>query len=344
VPGTGDIPGLGDLLDQLGIPTLDPDALAALQACGGFNGSNQIAQSLQATFGPVSPNGPQEPFPIDSARTLLDYPEDIQMYGLSTTTNLGKWSLAAEYSFRPNLPLQIQVSDLLFAAVQPAFPDEDIPLVLGTIPGERNAVPDIVETQFRGNTVQGGQRIDGFERFPVHQLDLTGIRIFGPGNPLFADQIVLLVELGMTRVVDMTDPQTLPLESLWFNGTHPSAGADGTGSGGQTDARRLNPTQQTKNFPDDFSMGYRILARMQYSNLLFGLSFNPVFVFQHDVEGIAPFPIQNFVEDRKQIIAGTEVTLTQSVSGQIVYESYFDGEFNNLEDRDNLALSVSYSF
>lgn len=77
--------------------------------------------------------------PVDTLRVAIDYPEDIQMYGISFNTNIGKWSVAAEYSFRPNLPVQVAVADVVFAALQPALPKEDI--VIGA-----QAVGDLVSS------------------------------------------------------------------------------------------------------------------------------------------------------------------------------------------------------
>ncbi|HEY1075059.1 MAG TPA: DUF1302 family protein [Rhodocyclaceae bacterium] len=74
-----------------------------------------------------------EPAPIDSSRIFLDYPEDIQLYGLSFNTTIGKWSLAGEAAYRPNLPVQVQITDVVFTALQPALPENDIRLGVGTV-------------------------------------------------------------------------------------------------------------------------------------------------------------------------------------------------------------------
>ncbi|MFA5939324.1 MAG: DUF1302 family protein [Sinimarinibacterium sp.] len=80
----------------------------------------------------LTPDG-LEPAPIDTSRIFLDYPEDIQMYGVSFNTTVGKWSLAGEMAYRPNLPAQIQVTDVVFTALQPALPANEIVLGAGTL-------------------------------------------------------------------------------------------------------------------------------------------------------------------------------------------------------------------
>ncbi len=80
----------------------------------------------------LAPDG-LEPAPIDSSRIFLDYPEDIQLYGMSFNTTIGKWSLAGEVAYRPNLPVQVQITDVVFTALQPALPANDIRLGVGTV-------------------------------------------------------------------------------------------------------------------------------------------------------------------------------------------------------------------
>ena len=58
---------------------------------------------------------------FDSARFFLEYPEDIDLYGLSFNTTLGEYSLQGEVAFRPNLPLQVDEHDLAFAAYGPTL-------------------------------------------------------------------------------------------------------------------------------------------------------------------------------------------------------------------------------
>ncbi len=71
-----------------------------------------------------------DPLPVDTAKVFLDYPENIQMYGMSFNTTFGKWSLSGEYSIRPRMPLQVSAVDTFFATFQPSFPKKDIPLGL----------------------------------------------------------------------------------------------------------------------------------------------------------------------------------------------------------------------
>jgi hypothetical protein len=331
----------------------------------------------------LSPNG-GEPLPIDSLKTFLDYPSNIQLLGLSFNTNIGKWSLAGEYSLRPNMPLQVAVNDVVFAGLQPAFPEQDIvigvealgqilaggvgspglisgldprrlaqllvglaadPTATTTIPGSRNALPDFLQA-YRGFTTQPGQIIHGYQRFAVDQLDVTAIRALGESdNPFGADQVILLVEAGFTHIWNLPGRDRLQIEGGDFNDSHASPGADGTGSGGTPDTRRFNPTQQTSGFATSFSGGYRLLARLEYANALFGMTLKPMLFFGHDVVGISPVPIQNFIAGTVHWTVGTEVESGSAWSGQILWQGWTGGgSVNGLRDRDLVVLGIAYAF
>jgi hypothetical protein len=290
-----------------------------------------------------------EPLPIDTLGILLDYPEDIKMYGISFNTNLGAWSLAGEYSYRPKLPVQVGITDVIFAGLQPAFPRQDLPItglpVPGTpvLPGAPNAVPSFL-TRYRGIDVAGGQFIPGYERLKVGQVDMTAIRTISSSNPIGADQIIFLAEAGATHVIDMPDVDEIPFEGgVYHRNTHPSPGADGTGSGGVTDSRRFNPTQQTDGFAEDFSWGYRLVALFEYNDVFNGVNFKPILGFFHDVDGIAPAPMQNFIEGRKQFLIGTDIIFESGWTGQVFYQG-FAGRNHTLSDRDFLSFSAAYTF
>ncbi|MDB5972437.1 MAG: hypothetical protein JWQ90_4887 [Hydrocarboniphaga sp.] len=78
----------------------------------------------------LNPSTGLEPLPIDTVVGRWEYPKDIQMFGMSFNTSVGKWSLAGEYSLRPNMPLQVDIVDVVYAAWQPAFPRQDLTLGL----------------------------------------------------------------------------------------------------------------------------------------------------------------------------------------------------------------------
>ena len=352
LPSSSDIALVDDLLSSVGaqLPGLTFDdvsvqAVTALLSCGGGNGSSALGQVLSTAI----PGEGREPLPLETLKAFIDYPEDIRMFGMAFNTQVGRWSLAGEYVYRPNQPLLVSLADIIFAGIQPTLPEADINFGIALLPSARNAVPDFLQTRFRGRPVEANDLIRGYVRRRVHQLGLTGIRVFSKSNWFGADQIILLTETGFTWVQNMPSRERLQLEGGGPNCTHASPGADGTGTpDGQPDSRRLNPTQARGCFADAFSTGYRIFVQSQYNNLLFGWTFNPIVGFFHDVAGVAPTPAQNFVEGRMQVLAGTEITFTQGLRARALYQGYFmsggSDRVGLLQDRDHLSLHVEYNF
>lgn len=356
--------GVGSVLDAITGAT--PPVLAntltglgALASCG-LNLQFDATAFLNGTND--EPLTAQDALPLDTVGVFTKYPEDIHMFGISFNTNIGKWSLAGEYAFRPNQPLQVSLADVVFAAVQPALPEQDVFIGVATIPSARSAAPDYLQTRYRQDPVQANEVIYGFERFKVSQFDLTGLRIFSAGNWIGANQIIWLVEVGFTRVWDMPSMDKLQIGAFGPNCTHYGFGADGTGTipPGAQDAdpvtnsdgqpgqytQVLNPTQARGCFADDFAWGYRTLMQITYSDLLFGWDIKPVLFFGHDVGGVAPFPVQNFVEGRKHGVIGTNIVFTNQFSAGLEYEIFWGSgdRISMLQDRDNIGFHLSYTF
>ncbi len=286
-----------------------------------------------------------EPVPVDTINYFLEYPEDIRMYGFSMVSPVGVWSYQLEYAYRPNLPVQVDTVDLTFAALQPAFPREDVVFPeVATVPGARHVAPDYVETLYRGNTVQPQQYIRGYERMKVGQLNLSAV-LLTPDNPFGASQVTLLIETGLTHVLDFPSLDQLQLEGPGTS-NHFSAGVDGTGDpNGQTDPDRGNVTQQADGFATKYSYGYHLYSELEYPNFLFGLTFKPILHFGHDVHGTAVGNGGNFIEGRKQADAALNVRATELWSAQLQYTWYTGArEFNLVRDRDNLSLFVQLNF
>lgn len=296
--------------------------------------------------------------PFDTPKGFLDYPENIQMYGISFNTTVGSWSLSGEYAYRPNMPLQVALTDVIMSAAQPLFPRQDIVVgipQLATIPSARNFIPDFLSV-YRGydnsvpeRSIQEGQIIRGYERMKVGQLNLSAIKALSPSDLPFdigTDQILLLLEGGITHVIDMPDRDQLQFEGfILHKNTHASPGADGSGSGG-VPGLRLTPTQQTEGFADDFAWGYRISVMMEYNDVFLGVNMKPWLIWGHDVQGISPLPksgYQGFAEGRTFFQIGSEFYFFKDWSSGLFYRGS-SGSNDTMRDRDSLTAFLAYTF
>ena len=391
-----------------------------------------------------------ELYDLDSFEGLLEYPEDIKLFGISFNTSFGGIAVQGEVAYRPNLPLQVDDVDVVFAAAQPVAPlgcakqnrgpdcvpgsfDERyeigfpavgdllqsmadggdtvglvgsmlgvdtataetivddfsaaladagldpavlaaqfqgmaIPenVMLSDPPGRRVAFPDYL-TEYRGREpgdVDPGEYIQGYQRFQVLQYNLGGTYVIGPGNWIKSNQVILLFEVGATQVLGFPDRDELQIEGPGTY-THASVGNDGTGappcpdgvqqgtseqeSGNTTLCgpfqARFNPTQQTDGFATAFSWGWRVIGIVRYENVLPGISFQPIFVIAHDVDGTAPGPGENFLEGRQMYVLNVEMRYRQnwSITGGV---TIFRGAepYNLLADRDFFQLGIQYRF
>lgn len=261
----------------------------------------------------------------ESGSYYVEYPEDIDLYGLSFNTTLNSIgvSLQGELSYRPNVPLQFDDVELLLAALTPL----------------NTAIPapyDRFSSQL--GEFGPGERIQGWERHEVSQLQLTATKLFGPNNPFKADQIVFLGEVGFTNVWDL--PST---DVLRYNGP----GTDTGGGFSTLTGNSRNPvTEPNEFFATSFSWGYRLITRLDYNNA-FGspINLSPRLAFNHDVQGTTPGPGGNFVEDRKSVTIGLGALYLEKWGADISYTAYFGGGIHNLiHDRDFVSLNIKYSF
>jgi hypothetical protein len=54
---------------------------------------------------------------VETAKFVLEYPEDIHLAGASFSTTVGSYSIQGEVAYRPNKPMQVDAHDLAFAAL-----------------------------------------------------------------------------------------------------------------------------------------------------------------------------------------------------------------------------------
>lgn len=283
---------------------------------------------------------------VNTMRPFFEYPENIDLYGLSFNTTLAGWSVVGEVAYRPNQPLQISPRDLVFAALGPGLPAEPLPIGPVTINGESVSVPDYLSV-YRNQTIRGGDIIHGYERFHVTQLMLGGLYRLGPRNPFFADSVNILPEIGATWVAGLPSLDELQISAGAPAATHASAGADGTGDpNGQADARRINPTQTRDLFADAWSWGARLALQLEYPYLLpFNWGLKATVIGFWDIDGKGPLPVENFVEGRRQLSANLEIRTARNLTatlGATVFTG--GGGASARRDRDFASFSLAWSF
>ena len=243
---------------------------------------------------------------VKTASYFIEYPEDIQLIGLSFNTGLGTtgWALQGEYSFRKDQPLQ---------RAERALFEEGLGPFLRLVDEDRSDYLDPTTADGRRYlATYQPTKVQGYIKRNVSQVQATATRVFGP--TLGADSLIFLTEVAAMFVHDMPKQADNPIES-------PAGGSDA----------------------DDSSWGYRVASRLDYNNAVGPVNLFPYLQFQHDVRGDSPSPGGSFVQGRTALTVGVRASYLASWEADLGYTS-FSGRRNELRDRDFVAATIKYSF
>ena len=276
----------------------------------------------------------------NSAALIVEYPEDIHLFGVSFNTTLpGGVAWQGEVSYRPNMPLQLDDVEVLFAGLSPI----NQALTAGGAPKAAFFCSQLLPGC---TSVAPGAYVKGWREHEVTQLQMTFTKAFS--SVLGAEQIALVGELGGTQA-NLPDKSVMRYEG---EGTDTGGGCDvgdvvaGLPGSVLSQGCLRNPLTQVGGFPTNFSWGYRVAARADY-NSVFGspVTLSPRIAFNHDVKGITPGPGGNFLEGRKSITVGVEANYLQKWVFDLSYTGFNGaGQLNQIYDRDFYSFSVKYSF
>ena len=255
------------------------------------------------------PINPATGTPTSAADYFVEYPQSVRLYGLSFNT-AGPFGTAVqgEYSYRPNLPLQIATGEVLNAAL-----------------GLANSITGDGAT---ANAVAAGTEISGYRRVKMHQLQSSVTKSFSA--TLGADQLVLIGEVGYTRL-------DLPAGAFFagYGETVPtgSFGAPASGAG--------------QGFATTNSWGYTLSASADYNNAVGAVRLSPRASFSHAVHGVSPtwnegvksFGVGLTATIKEQWRA--DIGYTKFFGGRIFNDTV---NTNAVRDRDFIAASISCAF
>mgnify|MGYP002719076289 FL=1 len=263
-----------------------------------------------------------------SSQYFVEYPEDIRLYGLSFSTTLPTgtaWS--GELSYRPNAPVQLSTTDILYAGVTP-------------IPGFGNA------SVLKGTP---GQDLHGYNRKEVTQFQTTFTHFFD--QVMGASRLTTVGEIGVTHVggLESKNQARYGRDPVFGPGTLPggfcNALNNSTANGaGLPNASGLNTNCNNDGYTTATSWGYRARAIWEYPDVFAGVNLKPNVAWSHDVKGYSPGPGGNFEEGRKAVSLGVDAEYQNTYTVSLNYTNFFGGKFTTVDDRDFIALSAGVNF
>ncbi|MBB4055857.1 DUF1302 domain-containing protein [Pseudomonas siliginis] len=266
---------------------------------------------------------------------FIEYPEDIRLYGLSFSTTLPTgtaWS--GEISYRPNAPVQLNSTDILFAGVRPLGGALTNASLLTGVPG---------------------QDLHGYERKEITQIQTTFTHFFD--QVMGASRLTLVGEVGATYVggLESRSDKRYGRDPVYGPGELPATGTvdtcanilnnstiNGAGPGSPQNNRSRNC--ENDGFTTSMSWGYRGRAIWEYNDVFAGVNLKPNVAWSHDVSGYSPGPGGNFEEGRKAVSLGVDAEYQNTYTASLAYTNFFDGKYTTVDDRDFVALSFGVNF
>ncbi len=267
-----------------------------------------IGNALTLSQGNAAQQSAAQALLLGNGQYFLEYPEDVRLYGLSFSTTLPTgtaWS--GEVSYRPNLPIQINTTDmtgrLALSFVEAA-----------TVGGPAAALG------------QAGAISNGYNRKEVTQLQTTFTHFFD--QVLGAGRVTAVGEIGYVHVggLESANDVRYGRDAIFGSPTNPAALARYGRHG----------------FVTTNSWGYRLRAIADYNNVFAGINLKPNLSFSHDVDGYGPNGLFN--EGSKAVSIGLDAEYQNMYTASLSYTDFFGGDYNTLVDRDFLAFSVGVNF
>ncbi|ROM97227.1 DUF1302 domain-containing protein [Pseudomonas brassicacearum] len=292
-----------------------------------------VYNGVKALPGPFQALGPL--LVAGNSQYFVEYPEDIRLYGLSFSTTLPTgtaWS--GEISYRPNAPVQLNSTDILFAGVRPLGGALTNASLLQGVPGED---------------------LHGYRRKEITQIQTTFTHFFD--QVMGAQRLTVVGEVGLTHVggLESTSDVRYGRDPVFGPGELPATGGldtcsqilntstiNGAGAGAATNNRSSNCNND--GFTTANSWGYRARAIWEYPDVFAGVNLKPNVAWSHDVSGYSPGPGGNFEEGRKAVSLGLDAEYQNTYTASLAYTNFFGGKYSTVDDRDFVALSVGVNF
>jgi hypothetical protein len=277
---------------------------------------------------------------ITPGRAFWEYPEDIQIFGLSAATNLFGWSVSAEYSYQADVPVQVNGNDLLQSLLGFVGPN-----------GQRG-----VEAALKG----AGTVLSGYDQFDKNQFQVNTVKTFS--NALGADNLLLIGEVGYQWNSINEDYKNGGIRYgrgfMYGVGSNPDLATQAPPTAGNTctptfaglptpvPSSVYNPSPlgcRNDGYITDSAWGYRLRVSADYLNVFnSGITATPSVFWSHDVDGISMDPA--FIEDRQVLGLGLKFTYNKKYVLDLNWVDYADDNFDPLFDRDYYSASVSVTF
>src|SRR5690606_19730738 len=187
---------------------------------------------------------------------FIEYPEDIRLYGLSFSTTLPTGTAwQGEISYRPNAPVQLSTTDVLYA-------------------GLRNLQLNGVAVYDGASLLAAapGQELNGYNRKEVTQLQTTFTHFVD--QVMGASRMTLVGEIGWTHVggLESSSEARYGRDPIFGPGAGAMCTALNVGTVGDGSQATVSKFCENDGFTTADSWGYRARVMWEYPNALLGVN------------------------------------------------------------------------
>lgn len=269
----------------------------------------------------------------DNKNLIVQYPEDIEMFGWSFNTTIpiigDATALSGELAYYPDMPFQLDTGEILGADIEN----------FGYTPGPGE--PDY----YQGPAVAPGSVIPGYRTAEALHGQIYTLSTLTPSDPIVnalgGNLLILVGNVGFQYLPDAEGNRyAIPRSSE-------TSANPGTAATFGDNCIRLGSCTINPVYASSFSWGYRLLAQMEYNNA-FGTPYtlSPQIIWSHDVSGYSAGPIgPGFVEGKKAVTLGVTASYLDQYRLSLDYTNNFGAKYRNGSyDKDFVSMTASYTF
>jgi hypothetical protein len=283
---------------------------------------------------------------------FAEFPE-VTTYGFSFNTTVLGWGLQGDFTYRPDVPLQIDTDVMTIAALVNTCAFAGV----AGVEYFYRAVSTYHQEFGLGCTEQS--YLKGYvDDHDAITWDIGTTATFTASNPvvsaLGANIGILLTEFQGLIVDGIEEDRAAtytsgkaPLVNTCTSGSdlvlNGALAIDDRGATGAKNGQN-QPTGYCR--PTDESAGMVLLGRLQYDNI-FGtpIAVAPTIVVSHGLQGMSPSPIGQWRQGVGSAAVSLDFTYLSKWQAGISYRTYYgDAVRTKNTDRDHVSLSLSYAF
>ena len=339
---------------------------------GADTGTSNVAKFVGGAVGAMATLGY-----TNAARYQAYYPEDIETFGASLSTNIGSTTMNVEVAYRPDYPFQIDVSDLVNNQLDSSGGSlvQTATIVAGTAAvsealaasfasratDQRWSAAPLCDLSSSGNAsveMAGYNYCDGTAEFDAWTLNTNFISLMSPSSPIVqemgADSGSMLLDLGAVYVPSLDYAQGIVSAGHFYAGHDVNQNGCNDTTGTSNSLTFYKNSLFGTNFcddagragADDFSVQAKFRGSLTYNNVNNSQwSFSPSFSWDHGLHGNAPSSLGGWTEKSYQLGLGASFSNPSGMNVSLNYTNRLGKNMQNKStDKDTLSASVSYAF